>query len=73
MIPATPHGELKKAIQESVKSSNLKVKVVEGAGTKFDAYLKKIDKTNSKGHVRKQTAWYVKIPPKTTENAEFQA
>ena len=49
MIPATPNGELKKVIQEIAKSSNLRVKIVEKSGTKLGTYLRKFDKTKSKG------------------------
>ena len=47
MIPATPNGELKKAIEEKAKTANLKVKIVEKAGTKLGSYLKKFDKTKT--------------------------
>ena len=49
MIPATPHGELKHIIENKAKAANLKVKIVEKAGPKLGAYLKKFDKTNIKG------------------------
>ena len=45
MIPVTPNGELKNAIEEKAKSANLKVKIVEKAGTKLVNYLRKYDKT----------------------------
>ena len=47
MIPATPNGELKKAIEEKAKTANLKVKIVEKAGPKLGSYLRKFDRTKS--------------------------
>ena len=47
MIPATPHGELKKIIEDKAKNANLKVKIVEKAGQKLSSYLKKFDSTQS--------------------------
>ena len=47
MIPATPNGELKKAIEEKAKTANLKIKIVEKAGTKLGTYLRKFDKTKT--------------------------
>ena len=45
MIPVTPNGELRKAIEEKAKIANLKVKIVEKAGAKLGTYLKKYDQT----------------------------
>ena len=47
MIPATPNGELKQTIEEKAKSADLKVKIVEKAGMKLSAYLKKYDQTST--------------------------
>ena len=47
MVPATPMGELKQIIEEKAKKSNLKVKIVEKAGMKLSAYLKKYDKSSN--------------------------
>ena len=49
MVPATPNGTLKRIIEEKAKESNLRVKVVERSGQKFGSYLKKFDKTKTKG------------------------
>ena len=48
MVPATPNGELKQIIEEKAKIAKIKVKIVEKAGTKLSAYLKKFDKTSTK-------------------------
>ena len=48
MVPATPNGELKKIVEEKAKTADLKVKIVEKAGMKLSAYLKKYDKTDAK-------------------------
>ena len=48
MIPATPNGELKEAIEEKAKRANLKVKIVEKAGEKLGSYLRKFDQTKTK-------------------------
>ena len=45
MIPATPGSELKLKIEEEAKKNDLKIKVVEKAGTKLGSYLKKFDQT----------------------------
>ena len=47
MIPVTPNGELKKAIQEKADTAKLKVKIVEKAGAKLGSYLRKFDKTKA--------------------------
>ena len=47
MVPATPKGELKNIIQEKASNANLKVKIVEKAGMKLSAYLKKFDKSST--------------------------
>ena len=50
MVPATPHGELKKIIESKAKSANLKIKIVEKSGVKLVTYLKrKYDKTSKNG------------------------
>ena len=49
MIPATPNSELKHLIEIEAKLSKLKVKVVEKAGVKLGSYLRKFDKTGTKG------------------------
>ena len=49
MIPATPHSELKHLIENEAKIAKLKVKVVEKAGVKLGSYLRKFDKTKTKG------------------------
>ena len=49
MIPATPNSELKQTIEEHAKTAKLKVKVVEKSGAKLGSYLRKYDKTNTKG------------------------
>ena len=54
MVPATPHGELKKVIEEKAKSANLKIKIVEKAGMKLSAYLKKYDNTDKKQPCKEQ-------------------
>ena len=47
MIPATPGSELKLKIEEEAKKNDLKIKVVEKAGTKLGSYLKKFDQTKN--------------------------
>ena len=50
MVPATPHGELKKIIESKAKSANLKIKIVEKSGVKLVTCLKrKYDKTSKNG------------------------
>ena len=50
MVPATPHGELKKIVENNAKSANLRIKIVEKSGVKLGSYLKqKFDKTSKKG------------------------
>ena len=49
MVPATPKSTLKKIIEAKAKESNLRVKVVEKSGQKFGCYMKKFDKTKTKG------------------------
>ena len=70
MIPATPQGELKKIIEEQAKSAKLKVKVVEKAGTKLGTYLRKFDKTNTKGPCQEKNCMICQNTTEIIENAE---
>ena len=46
-IPATPNSELAKQMEEEVKSSNLKIKIVERPGIKVKRLLQKNDPNKS--------------------------
>ena len=73
MVPATPNGELKKVIEEKAKIANIKVKIVEKAGTKLSAYLKKYDKTNMKSPCIEKDCLICTNTTKMTRNTPFQA
>ena len=66
MVPATPNGELRQSIEEKAKAANLKVKIVEKAGMKLSAYLKKYDTTNTKSRCNEKDCM---ICNNTTKNS----
>ena len=70
MVPATPMGELKQMIQEKATNANLKVKVVEKAGLKLSAYLKKYEKSSNNKRCKEKDCMICTTTTKTNSKSK---